>query len=77
MKTRNRQRNSAIYILLLLVPAALVAGLIFHLSQAFLVPLVIVLGLVIGAVALWARASRSADGSEWWQDDDASGWRGY
>jgi membrane protein implicated in regulation of membrane protease activity len=75
MKTK--QRNSAVYVVFWLIPAAMVGGLIFHLSQAFIVPLVIFLGLVVGAAALWARANRSADGSEWWQDDDASGWRGY
>ena len=66
-----------IFLEILIIPAVILFGIIFHLSQSFVVPLVIVLVLVLGAALLWSRANKNADGSEWWQDDDASGWRGY
>ena len=62
---------------ILILPAILILGIIFHLSQAFLVPLLTMLFILLGAFLLWSRANKDADGSEWWQDDDASGWRGY
>jgi hypothetical protein len=61
----------------LIIPAVLLAGIIFHLSQSLIIPLVVILALILGAVGIWAHANKHADGSEWWQDDEASGWRGY
>ena len=48
-----------------------------HLSATVTIILVVVLAFLFTAMALWSYANRHADGSEWWQDDDASGWRGY
>jgi hypothetical protein len=61
----------------LIIPAIIVSGIIFHLSQSLVVPLVVILALLLGALGIWAHANKNADGSEWWQDDNASGWRGY
>ena len=78
MKSYPPRRNKLITFLeILVIPAVILFAVIFHLSQSVIVPLVVVLGLVLGAVALWARANKNADGSEWWQDDESSGWRGY
>ena len=33
--------------------------------------------IVTGAVVMWCAKARSSTGNEWWQDDNASGWRGY
>lgn len=59
------------------IPAVLILGSYFHLSQILLIPLIVVLSLVFTSMALWSYANQKADGSEWWQDDSASGWRGY
>lgn len=56
---------------------ALVLALAFGLREAYLVPAVVAGVLLFGVVWLWEHANAHADGSEWWQDDDASGWRGY
>lgn len=61
---------------IMIIPGIILLGILLHLSQAFIVPAVIFLALLLGAFALWNRANKRADGSEWWQDDDASGWRG-
>ncbi len=78
MKSNRQQRRKVITLLeLAVIPAVILIGIVFHLSQAFIVPLALTLALLLGAAALWARANKDADGSEWWQDDDPSGWRGY
>lgn len=59
------------------IPATIILGTLFALPQAALVTLVIVLSLTLATMTLWAYANRRATGSEWWQDDHASGWRGY
>lgn len=59
------------------IPAILILGIYLNLAQALFVPLVIIFSLVFSSMALWSYANRKADGSEWWQDDNASGWRGY
>lgn len=33
--------------------------------------------LIFGAMAIWMRANHESKGTEWWQDDECSGWRGY
>ncbi len=50
---------------------------LFGVSHAALVVLATVAVIVLGAAALWSHATAVATGDEWWQDDDASGWRGY
>jgi hypothetical protein len=78
MKQQTSQRDTLLKIAeFLLIPAVILSGIIFHLSQSFIIPLVVILALLLGSVGIWAHANKGADGSEWWQDDDASGWRGY
>ncbi len=60
-----------------IIPVSIVLGRYFHFSQAVVVPFIVVVSLIFASMALWAYANRAADGSEWWQDDSASGWRGY
>ena len=60
-----------------LLPVTIILGSVFQLPQAFVIIVVVILSIVFGSMALWAYANRHADGSEWWQDDQASGWRGY
>lgn len=55
----------------------LTVGIVFHLSTIWLTGLVLVLGLIFAATWLWHQANVWATGDEWWQDDQASGWRGY
>ena len=59
------------------IPVLVLSSLFLHLSQRIYVPIVIILLLIFAAMALWAYANGKADGSEWWQDNSASGWRGY
>jgi hypothetical protein len=59
------------------IPALLVMSRVFGLPDRFTIPLVIFIGLIFGSISLWSYANRQATGSEWWQDDSASGWRGY
>jgi hypothetical protein len=59
------------------IPAILILSSYFGLSETAVIPLVSILILVFGAMALWAYANRPANHSAWWQDDNASGWRGY
>jgi hypothetical protein len=78
MKQQTSRRDTLLKIMeFLLIPAVILSGIIFHLSQSFIVPFVVILALLLGSVGIWAHANKGADGSEWWQDDDASGWRGY
>jgi undecaprenyl pyrophosphate phosphatase UppP len=78
MERQTSRRNTLLKIVeFLIIPAVIIAGILFHLSQSLIIPLVVILALILGSVAIWAHANKSADGSEWWQDDDASGWRGY
>jgi hypothetical protein len=58
------------------MPAVFVAGRCFGIPATAVVRLVVLLALLVGTMALWAFANRRVDGSEWWQDDSASGWRG-
>ena len=59
------------------IPTTIILSSYFELPKTAVIPLVVILSLIFGAMALWAYANREADGSEWWQDDSASGWRGY
>jgi hypothetical protein len=59
------------------IPTILILGSYFDAPSKFTIPVVVILGLLFASMTLWAFANRRADGSEWWQDDDASGWRGY
>lgn len=59
------------------IPTAIILSSYFELSKTAVIPLIVVLILIFGSMALWTYANRHVDGSEWWQDDNASGWRGY
>lgn len=60
-----------------MIPAVIILSMDFHLPKAVSITLVIFLSLAFLAMALWSYAHKKANGSEWWQDDSASGWRGY
>jgi hypothetical protein len=55
----------------------IVLSVYFNFPQIITILLLMVLGLILGSMALWTHANNRADGSEWWHDDNASGWRGY
>ena len=59
------------------IPAALILGTLLGIPHRFTIPYAVVAALVAGSIGLWTYANEDADSSEWWQDDDASGWRGY
>lgn len=60
-----------------LIPAVIILASLFGWSKVVSIPIVLLLGLISATMAMWVYANNRADGSEWWQDDDASGWRGY
>lgn len=60
-----------------LIPLVLMLDSQFDIPQRFTIPVVVIAGLIFGAMALWMRANVHATGDEWWQDDSSSGWRGY
>jgi hypothetical protein len=59
------------------IPVTIILSALFNVPEVVPIALVIILGITFGSMALWTYANRNADGSEWWQDDSASGWRGY
>lgn len=59
------------------IPVIMVLGAYFDVAVAYLAVYAVFAAIVAGAAALWQHANGHADGSEWWQDDSASGWRGY
>jgi uncharacterized membrane protein YdjX (TVP38/TMEM64 family) len=59
------------------IPTVIILSSYFEISKKASIPIVIILALVFASMALWAYSNRKADGSEWWQDESASGWRGY
>jgi ABC-type transport system involved in cytochrome bd biosynthesis fused ATPase/permease subunit len=78
MNTINRKRKLLPLILVGgAIPTLIVLAVVFELPQAAVIALLIILIIVFFSMALWSHANRNADGSEWWQDDSASGWRGY
>jgi hypothetical protein len=78
MKTKNRwKKNLPLLLVGSMIPATIILSSYFVWLQPLSIPLVIILGLIFTAMTLWAYANRKANGSEWWQDDSASGWRGY
>lgn len=52
-------------------------GLYSGISSTVLIVAAVIGGLLLGWMALWQHANANARGDEWWQDDSASGWRGY
>ena len=78
MKIKSRRkRNLPLLLAGGAIPAFIVLSIVFNFPDAAVITLLIVLGIIFCSMALWSFANRNADGSEWWQDDSASGWRGY
>jgi ABC-type transport system involved in cytochrome bd biosynthesis fused ATPase/permease subunit len=78
MKIKSRRkRNLPLLLAGGAIPAFIVLSIVFNIPEAAVITLLIVLGIIFCSMALWSFANRNADGSEWWQDDSASGWRGY
>lgn len=74
------KHSKAILILIVLggsIPVMFELAPQFDIPMDMVVIFVIITGLIISSMALWARASACATGEEWWQDDHCSGWRGY
>lgn len=77
---KEEQKQWRDFLLLLIggsVPTVIILGSVFNVPQRFVVVYVMFSLLIFGAMALWSHANVNADGTEWWQDDDATGWRGY
>lgn len=78
MKTKNRVKRHLLLILIGgAIPVSVVLSAYFEIPQVITIPLLIILGIAFCTMALWTFANRKTDGSEWWHDDNASGWRGY
>ena len=78
MTSKTRQKTHVLLVLIGgAIPLTFILSRYFGLQQKITVPLIVILSFIFGALALWVYANRQADGSEWWQDDHASGWRGY
>jgi hypothetical protein len=63
------------------VTVAILVGIILGgdigISHDAIIGLIVFGSLVFGSMAVWNHANAQATGSEWWQDDSCSGWRGY
>lgn len=76
-ESKNRTLRFFLFLVGGAMPFTLILGLIFRLSTVLITVLLIVLGMILAAMWLWYQANLRASGDEWWQDDEASGWRGY
>jgi hypothetical protein len=74
MSPRKRFPRLAFFGAALLV--ATVGGAIMGLPQTILVAVLVIGSILLVSMALWQHANAHATGSEWWQDDSYSGWRG-
>lgn len=77
MDSQSRHSHFTTVLLIGLMVTAVTIGSYFQIPQSFIIIFMIVVGLILATVLLWRHANSHADGSEWWQDDSASGWRGY
>ena len=59
------------------IPVTVVLGNLFNIPQRITALIIVAAALGFGATSVWMRANAIATGEEWWQDDSASGWRGY
>lgn len=66
-----------LWAVLLFAVGLLLLAALTDIKLAYVVALLVIAGFLGSAAALWRRANAQADGSEWWQDEEASGWRGY
>jgi len=77
MNSRTKyDRHMALVCIIAAISLTILLSVYFGLPDSLTVPLIVVLSLLCGALALWVNANRHVDGSEWWQDDDTAGWRG-
>jgi len=76
-KSINRKRRGLLYFIGGAILVTLALGIVFQLSKVLITVLVLILGMIFAATWLWYHANLHASGDEWWQDDEASGWRGY
>ena len=76
-KSENRKRRWFLFFIGGAMLVTLALGIIFQLSLVLITVLLLFLGMIFAAVWLWYQANLQASGDEWWQDDEASGWRGY
>ncbi len=76
-KSINRRRRWLLFLIGGAMLVTLALGIVFQLSTVLITVLLLVLGLIFATVWLWYQANLRASGDEWWQDDEASGWRGY
>ena len=70
-------RQLLVRIIAFSIPLVLILGSFLGIPHRLTIPYAVLAALVAGSIALWIHANEDAEGSEWWQDDDASGWRGY
>ena len=77
MSLQKKHSNFVAVLLVGLIVTAVTLGGYFQISPTFITIFVVIAGLILATVLLWSYANRQATGSEWWQDDTASGWRGY
>lgn len=59
------------------IPTIIILSSLFNWPKRTFIPVVVVLTLTFAVMILWAYANKEVDGAEWWQDESASGWRGY
>jgi len=76
-KSTHRKRRWLLFLIGGAMLVTLALGIVFQLSTVLITVLLLVLGMILAAMWLWYQANRRASGDEWWQDDEASGWRGY
>ena len=77
MKKEPDYKNTSLRIVGGSIPLVLILGEIFEVSHRLTIPYAIVAAMIVAAALVWTTANHKARGSEWWQDDEASGWRGY
>lgn len=78
MNDRLRRKDSMLLVFVLgAIPAIILLGNYFGLPGAVTIPLLVIFSFFGGAWAIWCHANQHPEENPWWQDDDASGWRGY
>ncbi|MCB8945529.1 MAG: hypothetical protein H6658_17405 [Ardenticatenaceae bacterium] len=77
MKSQLRRNGFVLVLLIGITLAAIELGNYFAIPHNWLIIFAVIAGLIVAAISLWQYANRQVDGTEWWQDNDASGWRGY
>lgn len=77
MNRQTQRRYLVAVILVGFMATAVELGNSLGIPRSYIIIFLIIAGLILGTVLLWQHANNRATGSEWWQDDSASGWRGY